>query len=194
MLSRRLDAINLDSDAQRGTVGGTGVCARCSPSRASNSARVTIDVRSHGRTDASFQVPSAVRLNEGHVGRRSLTSAPIRRGPQGCSIAVPWRERPRDLTGSAISPAATAEVAHATLSLPQPESAISISRPRSPPMCRESASCFHRPSDSIVRFAFARSRRSALLRPRRARLPALTARSANLSAQVPTAVRVTGLA
>jgi hypothetical protein len=116
--------------AQRGTVGGTGVCARCSPSRASNSARVMIDVRSPGRTDASFQVPSAVRLNEGHVGRRSLTSAPIRRGPQGCSIAVPWRERPRDLTGSAISPAATAEVAHATVSLPQPESAISILRPR----------------------------------------------------------------
>ena len=38
----------------------------------------------------------------------------------------------------------------------------------------------HRPSHAIVRFAVARSRRSALLRPRCARLAALTARSANL--------------
>ena len=44
-------------------------------------------------------------------------------------MAVPWRERPRDLAGSAITPAATEEVAHATLSLSQPESAISSMRP-----------------------------------------------------------------
>jgi hypothetical protein len=30
-------------------------------------------------------------------------------------MTVPWRERPPDLTASAIMPAATAEVAHATL-------------------------------------------------------------------------------
>ena len=30
-------------------------------------------------------------------------------------MTVPWRERPRDLTASAIMPAATAEVAHATV-------------------------------------------------------------------------------
>ena len=41
----------------------------------------------------------------------------------------PWRERPRDLAGSAITPAATAEVAHATLSLSQSEQAISSMRP-----------------------------------------------------------------
>ena len=44
-------------------------------------------------------------------------------------MAVPWRERPRDLTASAITPAATAEVAHATLSLSQSEQAISWMRP-----------------------------------------------------------------
>ena len=44
-------------------------------------------------------------------------------------MAVPWRERPRDLAGSAIMPAATEEVAHATLSLSQPEQTISSMRP-----------------------------------------------------------------
>src|SRR4029450_15367 len=48
---------------------------------------------------------------------------------------------------------------------------------------------FLRPADSIMRFAFARSRGSALLRPRCARLAALTSRSANLSAQLSTALR-----
>ena len=32
-----------------------------------------------------------------------------------CATELTWRERPRDLTASAIMPAATAEVAHATL-------------------------------------------------------------------------------
>jgi hypothetical protein len=53
----------------------------------------------------------------------------------------PWRERPRDRTGSPISPAATAEVAHATLSLSQPSSATSTTRPSSLRMSTESASC-----------------------------------------------------
>ncbi len=44
-------------------------------------------------------------------------------------MAVPWRERPRDLAGSAIMPAATEEVAHATLSLSQSEQPISSMRP-----------------------------------------------------------------
>lgn len=63
-------------------------------------------------------------LNE-RVGRRSLPPTPIRRPSPRPSTAVPWRERPRDLTGSAISPAATEEVAHATLSVPASGSSVS---------------------------------------------------------------------
>jgi hypothetical protein len=44
-------------------------------------------------------------------------------------MTVPWRERPRDLAGAAITPAATEEVAHATLSLSRSEPAISSMRP-----------------------------------------------------------------
>ena len=40
------------------------------------------------------------------------------------SIAVPWRERPRDLAAWPAKPAATEVVAHATLSLPQPERVV----------------------------------------------------------------------
>jgi excisionase family DNA binding protein len=120
------------------------------------------------------------------------------RGPRAAAVFAPadepstrtrsnagtWRERPRDLAALAITPAATAEVAHATRSLSPPETKIAASLSSSPATRRDSASCFHRPSDSIVRFAFARSRRSALLRPRCARLTALTSRSANLSAPI----------
>jgi len=44
-------------------------------------------------------------------------------------MTVPWRERPRDLAAFAITPAATEEVAHATLSLSQSEPANSSMRP-----------------------------------------------------------------
>ena len=82
------------------------------------------------------------------------------------SMAVPWRERPRDLAAFAITPAATEEVAHATLSLSQSEPANSSMRPSQSAMAAQSAPSLHRPSHPIVRFAVARSRRSALLRPR----------------------------
>ena len=39
-------------------------------------------------------------------------------------MAVPWRERPRDLATWSAKPAAMELVAHATLSLPQPEPVI----------------------------------------------------------------------
>jgi hypothetical protein len=103
-------------------------------------------------------------------------------------MEVPWRERPRDLAGSAITPAATAEVAHATLSLSQSEQPISSMRPtqsaKARAICTVSSSAVG--LDCAVR-VLARSRRSALLRPRFARLPALTARSANLTGPLPTA-------
>jgi len=100
-------------------------------------------------------------------------------------MTVPWRERPLDLAAWSVKPAATEVVAHATLSLPQPE---------------------RRSSDACVRAAFERARirvvnsgrRSAIvrlatralkalrassvpLRPRSARLTALTARVATRS-------------
>ena len=40
------------------------------------------------------------------------------------SMAVRWRERPRDLATWSAKPAATEVVAHATLSLPQPERVV----------------------------------------------------------------------
>ena len=40
------------------------------------------------------------------------------------SIAVPWRERPRDWATGSAKPAATEVVAHATLSLPQLERVV----------------------------------------------------------------------
>ena len=100
-------------------------------------------------------------------GRRSLPPAD---GPSVTtrSSAGTWRERPRDLTGSAISPAATAVVAHATLAV--------VARRVTWGARHDSEG----PSRSIVRFASAPSRRSASLRPRCAWLAALTARSANL--------------
>ena len=103
----------------------------------------------------------------------------IRRRRRGGSIAVSWRERPRDLTGSAITPAATEEVAHATLSLSQPI-AISSMRPGSPRGARNLQRVFIGRRTRLCGSRVARSRRSALLRPRCARLAALTARSANL--------------
>ena len=100
-------------------------------------------------------------------------------------MAVPWRERPRDLAGSAITPAATEEVAHATLSLSQPEQTISSMRPAQSAKARAICTVVLHAAvaQRLCGSQLARSRRSALLlplRPRCARLTALTARSANL--------------
>ena len=125
MLSHRLDASISTVPRRGGTVGGTGPRARCSPSPAFNSARVT------SRCERLLVVPmrrsnfqSAVRLDEGGVGAAVFAARCNPTSSAWRSIAVPWRERPRDLAALAITPAATAEVAHATLSLPQPEPAI----------------------------------------------------------------------
>ena len=61
-----------------------------------------------------FQLQSAPRLTDRALraalfAARTNSTAPARR-----SIAEPWRERPRFLTGGAVLAAATAEVAHAT--------------------------------------------------------------------------------
>lgn len=100
-------------------------------------------------------------------------------------MALPWRERPRDLTTFAITPAATAEVAHATLSLSQPERVV-VGRVRSGGVegmeirVVNSGRC-----TGIVRLATRalRALRAPLisLRPRCARLAALTTRAASRS-------------
>ena len=61
-----------------------------------------------------FQLQSAPRLTDRAL-RAALFAARTNWTPSARrSMAVPWRERPRDLTGFAVTPAATAEVAHAT--------------------------------------------------------------------------------
>jgi hypothetical protein len=66
-------------------------------------------------------------------------------------MTVPWRERPRDLAAFAITPAATEEVAHATLSLSQFEPASSSMRPRSPQWRAQSVSSSAVAADCAVR-------------------------------------------
>jgi hypothetical protein len=95
-------------------------------------------------------------------------------------MTVPWRERPRDLAGPAITPAATAEVAHATLSLSQSSQAISWMRPAQSTKARAICSVF-----IGRRTRLCGSRSCAQGAPRCsaracARLAALIARSANL--------------
>jgi hypothetical protein len=125
-----------------------------------------VDAVPASRADASRQLQSSLGL--ANCGLRAALFAARTNSipPTRRSMVVPWRERPRDLAGSAITPAATAEVARATLSLSQSEQAISSMRPAQSAKARAICTGLHRPSDSIVRFAVARSRRAALLRPR----------------------------
>ena len=115
-----------------GTVGGTGPRAGCSPHTAPSPGPIASNAKPTGRAGGLFQLQSAPRLASRAL-RAALfcrphdVTASARR-----SMAVPWRERPRDLAALAITPAATDEVAHATLSLSQPEQAISSRQPHSP--------------------------------------------------------------
>ena len=95
-------------------------------------------------------------------------------------MAVPWRERPRDLTAFAITPADTVEVAHSTLSLSQSERAISWMRPAQSTKVRPICSVF---IGRRTQLCGSRSRAQGAPRCSAracARLTALTARSANL--------------
>jgi hypothetical protein len=98
-------------------------------------------------------------------------------------IAVPWRERPRDLTGSAITSATRDEVAHATLSMLVPKSTKSAGGTLRPHcMCKLARDSSGRRA-RIMRLATRalKALRVAMvpLRPRYARLTALTARAAS---------------
>ena len=81
------------------------------------------------RAGGLFQQQSAPRLSDRGLQAAIFAARTNSIPPARRSMTVPWRERPRDLTAFAITPAATAEVAHATLSLCQPEQAISSMRP-----------------------------------------------------------------
>ena len=134
-------------------MGGTGPRAGCSPSAASSPALIASDAEAPGRPGCLFQLQSAPRLTDRALraalfAARTKSTAPARR-----SIAEPWRERPHDLPAFAITPAATEEVAHATLSLSESEQAISLMRPAQSAKARAICPCLHRPSHSIVRFA-----------------------------------------
>jgi hypothetical protein len=152
---------------KRGTGRGTGVSAGCSPSRASSSVGVAVDAVAASRADPSRQLQSALGLGE-RAHRAALFAARTNSTvPARQSIAVPWREA---ITRS------DRVCDHARgHSRGRSRHAVSVSAGagdsprcdrRSPRRRAQSAPCLHRPSDSIVRFAVARSRRSALLRPR----------------------------
>ena len=86
-------------------------------------------------------------------GRRSLPPAPIRRRRRDGQSQYRGVSDHEIWTAFAITPAATEEVAHATLSLSQPEQ-VDLGRVR-PAACEGVRICVvhHRPSRSIVRLA-----------------------------------------
>ena len=63
------------------------------------------------RRSSSSDTSSCLAVDQGGALCRPLSTP----SSSHTSTSVPWRERPRDLAASAIMPAATAEVAHATL-------------------------------------------------------------------------------
>jgi hypothetical protein len=94
-------------------MGGTGLRARCSPCAAANPVLIASDAEAAGRARGCSNCNQRRDLMTEGPGRRSLPPAQF--DPIGeRSMAVPWRERPRDLAGSAIMLAATEEVAHAS--------------------------------------------------------------------------------
>jgi len=112
-----------------GTVGGTGPRARCSPAAAPSPMFIASDEEVAERVGVLLQLQSVPRLTD-QGPRAALCAARTDVTPSARrSMAVPWRERPRDLTAFAITPAATAEVAHATLPLSQSEPANPSMRP-----------------------------------------------------------------
>lgn len=127
---------------------------------------IASDAEAAGRAGGLFQLQSAPRLTDRGLRAALVAARANSTAPARWSIAEPWRERPRDLAGSAITPAATAEVAHATLSLSQSEQAISWMRPAQPTTACAICRVFIGRRTRLCGSRIARSRRSALLRPR----------------------------
>ena len=133
------------------------------------------------RTTASANFNQRCELLNARIGRRFVPPVKFDASARR-SIAVRWRERPPFWTGWPAKPAATEVVAHATLSLPQPERVIvGHGGPRDIEGVRIRVVNSGRRA-AIVRLATRalKALRAATLplRPRCARLTALTARAA----------------
>ena len=106
---------------RRGNTGGEqGHRARCSPSRAPSTIHVFVAGNAAGDSHLRGNFNQRCELLNKSIGRRSV---PPDKG-DAVDVAVnriPWRERPRDSAAWPAKRAATQVVAHATLSLPQPE-------------------------------------------------------------------------
>ena len=98
----------------RGTGGGTGRCARCSPLGPRDSDTTTTTSTRLTCADVSLQLMRGKTVIDQSNARRSSLRMARTIVPDALML-VHWRERPRDLTASASMPAATAQVAHATL-------------------------------------------------------------------------------
>ena len=101
-------------------MGGNRASREVFPLCCSHPVFMASDAQATGRARGCFNCNQRRDLLTEGSGRRSLPPAQFDAIGER-SMAVPWRERPRDLARSAIMPAATEEVAHATLSLSQPE-------------------------------------------------------------------------
>ena len=142
----------------------------------------------HRRCERSWRLEPSGSTSINGAGCCTHTSGGVLCGPTSAtqlarwSIAVPWRERPRDLAAWPAKPAATEVVAHATLSLPQPERVV-VRRVR--PRRIEGVRVNSGRRAAIVRLATrvlkALRASSVPLRPRGARLTALTTRVATRS-------------
>ena len=150
----------------------------------------------HGRSNAASAPALRANFNQRCDLPTSASGGALCRphhcdGPATRSMAVPWRERPRDLAALAIMPAAREMVAHATLSLPQPERWSSESRRPAGVKRLQIRVVNSGRRAGIVRLATRalKALRASLvsLRPRCARLTALTARAASRSGQLSTA-------
>ena len=106
---------------RRGNTGGNSPSARGVPPRGHLVSHESRSIQCAALGNCFRQLQSALRVAErgasgGDLCRPTSATPPARR-----SIAVPWRERPPFWTAWSAKPAASEVVAHATLSLPQPE-------------------------------------------------------------------------
>ena len=98
--------------------GGTGPTARGVPLWIGSASRISFwsterDCSPRQRAETTVKTSSRLQADRRRAALcAARLVAPL---PERAPTPVSWRERPRDLTASAIMPAATAEVAHATL-------------------------------------------------------------------------------
>jgi hypothetical protein len=127
---RAADAWILSCRDQRGTgggtQGGTPPPREVFPSKVPDFARITVDASALRHATASANFNRRCELLNACGGRRSVPPVVFAAVSEG-SIAVPWRERPPFWPPWPAKPAASEVVAHATLSVSQPERSSSDS-------------------------------------------------------------------